>query len=387
MSARRRAEPVPVTSDPGANAAAPRTPHVTMGDIAREAGVSQSTVSRVVNATASPILISDQTRERVLAAARRLGYRPNPLARGLRGASTMLLGVIVRDIVDPFFSGAVEAVTTSAAAHGYNVVLGHAHGRADEAILLRSVLETRHVDAILVLGDMGDQPRIIDDLRGNHVPVVTLWQGSAAHGLPTVSVDNSLGISEALDHLLGLGHRRIAFVSGRPLGDIEERRAAFDARMHTEGLGLLPGYVQQVSNEPAGGEQALAALMELAIRPTAIVCATDWLAIGVLHGAAIRGIAVPGELSVVGFDDLPMSAFTVPALTTIRMPVREMATRAVQMAIDGTPRGGSPMVEVLRPELVVRRSTAAVVESADPLATAGSTAGLGAPTITREVDP
>ena len=142
-----------------------------MGDIAREAGVSQSTVSRVVNATASPILISDQTRERVLAAARRLGYRPNPLARGLRGASTMLLGVIVRDIVDPFFSGAVEAVTTSAAAHGYNVVLGHAHGRADEAILLRSVLETRHVDAILVLGDMGDQPRIIDDLRGNHVPV------------------------------------------------------------------------------------------------------------------------------------------------------------------------------------------------------------------------
>ena len=157
---------------PGADASSrrPAEPHVTMGDIAREAGVSQSTVSRVLNATASSIPISDQTQERVLATARRLGYRPNPLARGLRGASTMLLGVIVRDIVDPFFSGAIEAVTTSATSHGYNVVLGHAHGRADEAILLRSVLETRHVDAILVLGDMGDQPRIVEDLRWRPCP-------------------------------------------------------------------------------------------------------------------------------------------------------------------------------------------------------------------------
>ncbi len=153
----------------------------------------------------------------------------------------MLLGVIVRDIVDPFFSGAVEAVTTSAAALGYNVVLGHAHGRADEAILLRSVLETRHVDAILVLGDMGDQPRLIEELRGDHVPVVALWQGSASHGLAMVSVDNALGIAEALDHLLALGHRRIAFISGRPLGDIEERSAAYKAQDAGRGPGHPAG--------------------------------------------------------------------------------------------------------------------------------------------------
>jgi DNA-binding LacI/PurR family transcriptional regulator len=341
-----------------------------MGDIAREAGVSQSTVSRVLNATASSIPISDQTQERVRATARRLGYRPNPLARGLRGASTMLLGVIVRDIVDPFFSGAIEAVTRAAAAHGYNVVLGHAHGRADEAILLRSVLETRHVDAILVLGDMGDQPLIIEDLRGSHVPAVALWQGSASRGLPSVSVDNAMGISQALDHLLALGHRRIAFVSGRPLGDIEERRHAFESRMNAEGLTLSPGSFQEVPNEPAGGEEALAALLEQPVRPTAIVCSTDQLAIGVLYGAAVRGIAVPGDLSVVGFDDLPISAFLVPPLTTIRMPVHEMAARAVRMAFDGPPSAGSPMVEVLRPELVVRQSTAAVLESSDrPAAT------------------
>ena len=344
-----------------------------MGDIAREAGVSQSTVSRVLNATASSIPISDQTQERVRATARRLGYRPNPLARGLRGASTMLLGVIVRDIVDPFFSGAIEAVTRAATSHGYNVVLGHAHGRADEAILLRSVLETRHVDAILVLGDMGDQPRIVEDLRGSHVPVVALWQGSASSGLPSVSVDNAMGISEAIDHLLALGHRRIAFVSGRPLGDIEERRDAFESRMLAEGLLLPPGSFQEVPNEPAGGEEALAALLALPIRPTAVVCSTDQLAIGVLHGAAVRGVAVPDELSVVGFDDLPISAFTVPSLTTICMPVHEMAARAVRMAIEGPPAVGYPMVEVLRPELVVRQSSGAVREPSDSPATTPDT--------------
>ena len=333
-------------------------PHVaTMHDIAREAGVSQSTVSRVLNATPSSIQISDDTRQRVQAAAHRLGYRPNPLARGLRGSGTMLLGVIVREITDPFFAGGIEAVSTEAAARGYNVVLGHAHGRADEAIALRSVLETRHVDAILLLGDMGDQPRLIEDLQGSHVPVVALWQGGALHGLPMVSVDNRWGIDRALDHLLELGHRRIAFIGGRPLGDIEERLAAYEERTRAERLELPEEFVQHVQNDPAGGEQALAALLGLPIRPTAIVCSTDVLAIGVLHGAAGQGLRVPHDLSVTGFDDLSLSGFLVPALTTIRMPVGAMAAQAIEIAIRAITDGGDAQEAVLRPEFVVREST------------------------------
>jgi DNA-binding LacI/PurR family transcriptional regulator len=328
-----------------------------MSDLAREAGVSQSTVSRVLNAAPSSIQISDETRDRVLAAASRLGYRPNPLARGLRGAKTMLLGVIVRDITDPFFAGAIEAVTTAASARGYNVVLGHAHSRADEAIALRSVLETRHVDAILLLGDMTDQPRLIEDLQRGHVPVVALWQGAAIHDLPSVNVDNSWGIGRALDHLIGLGHRRIAFVGGRPLGDIQERQAAYEERVRAEGLALPRGYVQPVSNDPAGGNLALARLLALPVPPTAIVCSTDQLAIGVLHGAASRGIRVPEQLSVTGFDDLPLSSFTVPALTTVRMPVGAMAERAVGIAIGDTAEGAPWSADVLKPELIVRDST------------------------------
>lgn len=328
-----------------------------MGDIARESGVSQSTVSRVLNAAPSTIQYSEDTRRRVFGTALRLGYRPNPLARGLRGSRTMLLGVIVRQITDPFFAGAIEAVTTAAAVRGYNVVLGHAHGRADEAIALRSVLETRHVDAILLLGDMRDHPRLLEDLRGSSVPVVALWQGNAPHGLPTVSVDNCRGVEVVLDHLLALGHRLIAFVSGRPLGDIQERQAAYEARMRAEGLDLPDGFIQQVPNLPAGGERALGAMVRLSVRPTAIVCSTDQLAIGVLHGAAVRGLRVPCDLSVAGFDDLPLSTYLVPSLTTVRMPVRAMAERAVQLAIDRVSEDGPAVTEALQPELVVRKST------------------------------
>jgi DNA-binding LacI/PurR family transcriptional regulator len=328
-----------------------------MSDLAREAGVSQSTVSRVLNSAPSSIQISADTRDRVLATANRLGYRPNPLARGLRGAPTMLLGVIVREITDPFFSGAIEAVTTAASARGYNVVLGHAHSRADEAIALRAVLETRHVDAILLLGDMTDQPRLIDDLQRGHVPVVALWQGDTTHDLPSVNVDNAWGIERALDHLVALGHRRIAFVGGRPLGDIRDRQAAFEERLRSEALARVEGYVQHVTNDPAGGVRALAGLMALPEPPTAVVCSTDQLAIGVLHGAARRGIRVPDRLSVTGFDDLPLSMFTVPALTTVRMPVGPMAARAVQIAIGETADASTDAADLLRPELIVRDST------------------------------
>ena len=119
----------------------------TMRDIAEAAGVSQSTVSRVLNDVPTRVPIAAETRERVTLAARKLGYRPNPLARGLRGAPTMLLGAVVRDITDPFFAGAIEALSVTANSHGYNLVLGHARGRADEAIALTGVLETRHCDA------------------------------------------------------------------------------------------------------------------------------------------------------------------------------------------------------------------------------------------------
>jgi DNA-binding LacI/PurR family transcriptional regulator len=328
-----------------------------MRDIARATGLSQSTVSRVLNRAPTVVPIAERTRELVIETAKQLGYRPNPLARGLRGASTMLLGVIVRDITDPFFAGAIEAVTVEATQRGYNVVLGHAHARADEALALWGVLEARHCDAILLLGDMRGQPRLLEDLAGARVPVVALWQGSLPTEVASVSVDNRAGIHAALDHLTGLGHRRIAFVGGRQLGDIKEREDAFTEYMARLGEPLPDGYVRQCPNEPAGGVAVLERLLALPERPTAIVSSTDVLAIGVLHAAHERGLSVPRELSVTGFDDIPLAAFSVPSLTTVRMPIREMVAEAVRMALGDPGLRTRQPPPVLQPSLVLRSST------------------------------
>jgi len=337
----------------------------TMRDIAKAANVSQSTVSRVLNNAPTRVPIAEETRERVTLAARKLGYRPNPLARGLRGASTMLLGAVVRDITDPFFAGAIEALSIEANARGYNVVLGHAQGRTDQALALTTVLETRHCDAIVLLGDMQDQPRLLADLSTSVVPVVALWQGSSLLEVPTVDVDNVAGVRDGLEHLAGLGHRRIAFVSGRHLGDIREREAAFVDFM-TERFGGVPaGYLRQAPNTPSGGEGALGALLELPEPPSAIMTSTDTLAVGVLHAAYSLGRAVPGALSVVGFDDILLASHTVPALTTLRMPTAEIVAAGVQMAIEAARDGAGahpPLVKVFAPTLIVRQSTAPPAE-------------------------
>jgi DNA-binding LacI/PurR family transcriptional regulator len=328
---------------------------VTMQDIADASGVSQSTVSRVLNDAATAVPIAAVTRERVLAAADRLGYRPNPLARGLRGSKTMLLGIIVREISDPFFASAVEAVSLAARERGYNVVLGSAHSDAHEAIQLHAVLETRHCDAIIVLGDMRDQPRLLEDLSASKVPVVALWTGSSMAGIDTVNVDNRTGVAMGIDHLHALGHRRIGFIGESPHGDVREREAAFVERLTELGVTVDDDLLVPAVTDPAAGADAFRRLFSAADPPTAVVTATDNLAIGVLHAAYALRLAIPEQLSVVGFDDIPLAAFAAPPLTTVRNPVTEMADLAVDLAIDRP--SPEPVHHVLVPGFVVRATT------------------------------
>ncbi len=333
-----------------------------MQDIARASGVSQSTVSRILTGAKTVVPINPATRERVLEVARQLRYRPNPLARGLRGAPTMLLGVIVREITDPFFSEVIDGISAEASARGYNVVLGHAHGRADEAIALRAVLETRHCDAILLVGDLSDEPRLLEDLRDTNISVVGGWQGSALPGLTTVNVDNHAGIRAVIDHLAGLGHTRLAFIGGRfiggiPLGDIRQRRVAFMERLGELNIPVRDEYLCEAANTFAGGSAALEDLMALPEPPTAVVASTDVLAVGALHAAHRLGLNVPDDLSVSGFDDLPMAEYAVPPLTTVHMPLPQMTAVAVREAIDAITEPGTRTEHVLTPSLVVREST------------------------------
>jgi DNA-binding LacI/PurR family transcriptional regulator len=305
--------------------------------------------------------IAAETRERVIAASVRLGYRPNPLARGLRGASTNLIGAVVRDFSDPFFAGAIEALVVESMAHGYNVVLGHVHGRLDEAIPLTSVLETRHTDAIVLLGDMRVQPQLVADLRDSRVPIVALWQGTSPLEFPTVDTDDEAGIRTGLGHLESLGHRRIAFVSAELPGDYRVREDAYLAFMRDRFGGVPAGYVERCPNTMAGGDAALRRLLELPDPPTAIATSTDLVAVGVLHAAHSLGATVPDKLSVVGYDDIMIASHTVPALTTLRMPITEIVSHAVARAVAMARNPGAlrePSLDVFEPALIVRDSTA-----------------------------
>src|SRR4029453_13654481 len=247
---------------------------ITMRDIAAVAQVSQSTVSRVLSGAPTQVPIAPETRERVIQASRRLGYRPNPLARGLRGASTNLIGAVVRDFSDPFFAGAIEALVVESMAHGYNVVLGHVHGRLDEALPLTSVLETRHLDAIVLLGDLQVQPQLLADLRSSTVPVVALWQGTSPIEFPTADTDDRAGIRAGLrpgrGHLESLGHRRMAFVSAELPVDYRVREDAYAEFMGDRFGGVPPGYLERCPNTRAGGDAALRRLLALPEPPTAV---------------------------------------------------------------------------------------------------------------------
>jgi len=334
-----------------------------MRDIAEAAEVSQSTVSRVLSGVTTTVPIAQDTRERVMDAAQRLGYRPNPLARGLRGASTNLIGAVVRDFSDPFFAGAIEALVVESMAHGYNVVLGHAPGGGgSEALALTAVLETRHTDAVIVLGDMRQHPEVLDGLRQSHVPVVALWPGTGPREFPTADADDRAGIEAGLQHLESLGHKRIGFVSADlPVGYMVREDAYLDFMRHRFGSGP-EGYLRHCPNTLAGGDAALRELMALPEPPTAVATSTDLVAMGVLHAAHSLGVPVPERLSVVGFDDILIAAHTVPALTTLRMPIAEIVNyavaKAVSLAREPGGEAGGPSLAVFKPELVVRDSTA-----------------------------
>jgi len=334
---------------------------VTMKDIAAAAGVSPSTVSRVLSGAPTNVPIAPETRERITKAALGLGYRPNPLARALKGAPTMLLGAVVRDFSDPFFAGALEALAAEAIAHGYNIVLGHIQGRQDEGLALTAILEPRHCDAVLILGDMQDQPKLLADLHDANGPVIALWQGHRPVRFPTVDVDDPAGIAIGLEHLVRLGHERIGFVSARLGIDNPTREQAFIEFMTARFGRIRDGYVQRCEATMAGSEAGIKALLSLPEPPTAVACSTDLAAVGVLHGAHIMGVTVPDELSVVGYDDLMFAPYLVPALTTLRMPTTEIVAEAIKTAMElirDRAASRAPRRTVFEPTLVVRASTA-----------------------------
>lgn len=325
---------------------------VRLSDVAARAGVSTGSASRVVNGHPG---VGDAIRTRVLAAARELGYRPNPLAQGLRARRSRLVSLVVPDITNPFFAELARELELGCAARGLQLALRNTtESAATERDALSAALDHNPSGIVLVpttgttaLPDTGDVPLVVCDRR---VP------GAA---VPTVVSDNRQGAATATAYLVGLGHRRIACVAGPPGTHAADERLAG----HLAVAGGLPGGPGPVVRGPfdyATGVRAAHALLDLDRPPTAILAGSDQQAIGVLHACHRRGLRVPEDVSVCGFDAVALSALTGPELTTVRQPVPEMAARALEFLLadrTGT-RPGDPELVSLPTHLVVRASCA-----------------------------
>lgn len=328
---------------------------VKLADVARTAGVSPATVSRAIS---QPELVSEETLARVRAAAQSLGYLPDAAARALASGRSMTIGAIVPTLDSTIFARFLQSMQLALTRESYQLlVASHEMNPAAETEAVRTLL-ARGADGIILVG--GDRPRAtVDLLTASGVPTVLTWCG--APNFASVTVDNEEAGYLAAEHLLGLGHGRIGVVCGRLSFNDRQRARLAGARAAARKVGLdIPDWcVSEQDLTLAGGRSGCAALLQLDSRPTAIIGTIDLIAIGCLQEAQARGLAVPSALSVVGIDDIDMSAYITPSLTTVHIPTSRIGQTAAAMVIGLIGGGGGASNVHLPIELVVRRSTAA----------------------------
>jgi LacI family transcriptional regulator len=336
-------------------------------EVARLAGVSAATASRVVSASDYPV--SAATRERVLQAARTLDYVPNALARGLLKSRVPVVAVIVHDITDPYFSEVVRGVEDAASPGGFLVITCSSERDADRESSYVRLLRSIRAAAVIFAGSGLDDPALNEEM-GKHLAAMRAEGAAVVHlsphalGEPEISVDNAGGIAAMVAALAGLGHRRIAFLAGpTSLYVARDRLAGYRRGLADVGLEFDDRLVVSTGFDDEGGALGVDTLLGGGSPFSAVCCANDLLALGALQRLAELGVAVPGEVSVAGFDDIRTAAMTAPSLSTVRLPLREMGRRGFGYA-DRVLAGEPASPEVLPTQVVLRESTGAPPASA-----------------------
>lgn len=325
---------------------------VTIGMVALAAGVSPSTVSRVLNGTA---VVSDLKKQAIDGAISKLGFVPNPIARGLAGGRTFSIGVVTQALESPFYGAAMRGIEDELIPAGYSALFVSGHWNAVAEARCIDVLLSRRVDGIIVLtGRLSDQA-----LRNcaKALPVVATGRTLKAPGLFAMNFDNFEGGRLATDHLLKLGHRRIAFIGGAPgHPDAEERHRGYAAALEAAGAAYDPTLVEPGLYHEGSGLQAVERLLNGKRRFTAIFAANDQMAVGAMLGLHRHALKVPDDVAVVGFDDVASSAFMSPPLTTVHYAVQEVGRLAASAMLQML-QGQKPVVDVPGPRIIVREST------------------------------
>jgi LacI family transcriptional regulator len=293
--------------------------------VAKRARVSTATVSRTVNGipTVNPALA-----KRVWKVVHELGYYPNTQARALVSGRSRIFGLIVSEIVNPFFPEIVQMFETIAVQHKYEILLtSTVHDPKRMELSVRRMIE-RRVDGVAVM-TFGMEELLLEDLKVRNVPLVFVDVGPARPRVSNIRIDYLHGIRQAVQHLAALRHERIAFIAGPlELKSAFARRAAFVQSMEEIGLKAKPELVVEGDHTLEGGMRGMARLLHGKVRPTAVLCSNDMTAIGVMRQSYEEKIAIPQQLSIVGFDDIRLAQFVLPPLSTVRMSQEELARLA-----------------------------------------------------------
>ncbi len=333
----------------------------TIKDIARQAGVSHTTVSRALHN--SP-LISEQTTHRILQIAADLQYHPSFAARSLKTNRSQALGVIVSHIDDPFFSEILQGIDDIAQASGYSLFIAASQQDPVRENAIVQTMRDHRVDGVILCS-----PRFTTEqssqLQSYNIPIVAINNQADEEYQYSIYHDDVDGGGQACEHLVNLGHRRIAYLGDASSGrTTKERQAGYLQAIHKAGLSVNPDYIYQVpGNSARQGYAAVEYFLGLVIMPTAIICYNDMIAVGVLKGFHEAGLRVPKDISVTGFDNILVSDFTLPPLTTIDQPKRFLGVEAGRMMLDllcakTSPNQSDHGIKRLRGMLLIRQSTA-----------------------------
>ena len=327
--------------------------------VAHRARVSVATVSYVINDGPRPV--AKATRERVLRAIRQLDYQPSEVARSLRLQKTRTIGLILPDTANPFYAALAKGVEDTGFSHGYSVLLCHSDYDAVREQAYAEVMISKQVDGVIYIQATPDATAV-RRLLERRIPTVAVDREIPNLEIDCVVADNFEGSKAATEHLLGLGHRRIGcFVRASSLSDATERLRGYQAAMAQAGLPATPDLFVSGGHGYEDGRKAMTQLLGGVTRPTAVLAYPDTMAIGAIRATLDAGLRVPEDVSVVGFDDIPASAFIHPPLTTVSMPKWELGQRAAEVLltrIQGGDAGHPPQRLVLPTTLIVRESTA-----------------------------
>lgn len=329
---------------------------VTIRDVAREAGVSVNTVSR---ALAGKPDVSPQTRAKVLEVAKRLGYRPNKLARGLRSNKTFTLGVIVTDIANPFFAELVKGVEETARKNGYSILLEDTSEDPKKEEKAIQVMIGERVDGLLITPVQSSR-KAVEEVLESGFPIVLMGRYFSDLEAPYVVTDDVRGAIIAVEHLIDLGHREIAHVAG-PLhiSSAMDRLCGYLQALEKHGIAVREDYILKGAVTLEDGYRAGKELLRLRPLPSAVFAYSDFVAIGIMQAILEEGLRIPTDVSLVGYDDILFSAYTKVPLTTVRIPKRTLGSEAVKMLLKKLAGKATAASQTKRlgVELVVRDST------------------------------